>query len=195
MTPARRLTFDMKGVRGIAWVDHGRSIVFGSRRGRTDAFGLWKIPMEGGTPEAVSPQDFDAIDPGVSSAGNLVLNHRQLVTEVNEQSLAGKAERQTLFPSEKIDDYPVYGPDGNSVAFISTRSGPTELWSYRKGEPAPRQLTHFQGSGVLVLAPAWSPDGRSIVFSFRQQGATNLYRYDAVSGILRQLTSTRNRDI
>jgi len=194
-TPATRLTFDMKGVRGIAWVDHGRSIVFGSRRGRTDAFGLWKIPMEGGTPEPVSPQDFDAIDPGVSSTGNLVLNHRQLVTEVTEQSLEGKAEKQTLFPSEKIDEYPVYGPDGNSVAFISTRSGPTELWLYRQGEQAPRQLTNFQGSGVLVLAPSWSPDGRSIVFSFRQQGATNLYRYDTVGGILKQLTSTRNRDI
>ena len=124
-----------------------------------------------------------------------MLNHRQLVTEVTEQSLEGKAEKETLFPSEKIDDYPVYGPDGNSVAFISTRSGPTELWLYRQGEQAPRQLTNFQGSGVLVLALSWSPDGRSIVFSFRQQGATNLYRYDTVRGILKQLTSTRNRDI
>jgi Tol biopolymer transport system component len=194
-TPATRLTFDMKGVRGIAWVDHGRAIVFGSRRGRTDAFGLWKIPMEGGTPEPVSPKDFDAIDPAVSSTGNLVLNHRQLVTEVTEQSLEGKAEKQTLFPSEKIDDYPVYAPDGNSVAFISTRSGPTELWSYRKGEQALKQLTHFQGSGLVVLAPSWSPDSRFIVFSFRREGATNLYRYDTINGTLRQLTSTRNRDI
>jgi Tol biopolymer transport system component len=194
-TPATRLTFDMEGVRGIVWVDHGRSIVFGSRRGRTDAFGLWKIPMEGGTPEPVSPEDFDAVDPALSSAGSLVLDHRQLVTELAEQSLRGGAAQLTLFASDKIDDSPVYSPDGKSIAFVSTRSGPTELWSYRNGEPAPRQLTHFQGSGLVVLAPAWSPESRYIVFSFRQKGATNLYRFDTLNNDLRQLTSTRNRDI
>jgi Tol biopolymer transport system component len=193
--PATRLTFDMPGVRGIAWADHGRSIVFGSRRGRTNAYGLWKIAKEGGALEAVSPEDFDAVDPSLSSRGNLVLEHRQLTTELAEQSFAGKTGKRALFPSENIDDYPVYSPDGRSVAFISTRSGPTELWSYTQGEAAPKQLTHFQGSGLLVLAANWSPDSRFIVFSFRQQGATNLYRYDTESGFLRQLTVTHNRYI
>jgi Tol biopolymer transport system component len=191
--PATRLTFDTDGVRGIAWIDHGRSILYGTQRSETAPYGLWRIARDGGTPQPVTPADFDAINPSISPTGTLVFEHRQLITELIEQPLAAGGVAHTPLPSDKTDSSPVYSPDGRSIAFVSTRSGWGELWLYRTGSGAPVQLTHFHGEG-LVFPPSWSPDGRSIAFSFRKYGATNLMVCDLASRSIRTLTTTRKRD-
>jgi Tol biopolymer transport system component len=190
--PASRLTFDTKGVRGIAWDRRSTAILFGSPRGQADTYGIWKVPLTGGTPQPVSPQQFDAISPAVFTAGTLVLDHRQLATQLVESSLASKDAERVLLPSESIDASPEYSPDSNSVTFTSTRSGWDELWLYRIGEGEPKQLTHFRGSG-LVFLPSWAPNSKMIVFGLRQDTATNLYCYDTVNGLLKKLTATPNR--
>jgi Tol biopolymer transport system component len=189
---ASRLTFDTKGVRGIAWDDRSNAILFGSRRSQTGGYGIWKVPLAGRTPQPISPQHFDAISPAVAPTGTLVLNHRRLVTELVEFPLVSRSAEHALFRSENIDASPEYSPDGNSVAFTSTRSGWDELWLYRSGETAPKQLTHFQGTGVVFL-PSWAPDSKTIVFGLRQGAATNLYCYDTPNGLLKKLTATPNR--
>lgn len=189
---ASRLTFDTKGVRGIAWDKRSKAILFGSQRGQTNGYGIWKVPLAGGTPEPISPQGFDAISPAVAPTGALVLDHRRLVTELIETPLVSRAPEHVLLRSENIDASPEYSPDGNSVAFTSTRSGWDELWLYRSGEQAPRQLTHFQGTGMVFL-PSWAPNSKTIVFGLRQGTATNLYCYDTANGLLKKLTATPNR--
>ena len=190
--PVTRLTFDTKGVRGIAWADHSKTIVFGSQRGQTDPYGIWKIALTGGSPQPITPEDFDAINPAISSDGTLVVDHRRWVTELVEHPIRSQAPENALFPSDSIDASPAYSPDGKSVTFTSTRSGWDELWLYRRGDQEPKQLTHFQARG-LVFLPSWAPDSKSIVFGLRQDTATNLYRYDTTNGLLKKLTSTPNR--
>lgn len=189
---ASRLTFDTKGVRGIAWADQSKSILFGSQRGQINGYGIWKVSLAGGTLRPITPEGFDAIGPAVSSAGTLVLNHRRLVTELLEYQLDSRAAEHVLLPSEKIDASPEYSPDGQLVAFTSTRSGWDELWLYRRGEPEPKQLTYFKGTG-LVFLPSWAPNSKMIVFGLRQDTATNLYCYDTANGRLKKLTATSNR--
>jgi Tol biopolymer transport system component len=189
---ASRLTFDTKGVRGIAWTDRSKAILFGSPRGHSYGYGIWKVSLTGGTLQPISPEGFDAIGPAVSSTGTLALNHRSLVTELLESPLNSRAVEHVLLPSGKIDASPEYSPDGQSVAFTSTRSGWDELWLYRRGESEPKQLTHFQGTG-LVFLPSWAPNSKMIVFGLRQNTATNLYCYDTASGLLKKLTATSNR--
>lgn len=191
--PATQLTFDTKGVRGIAWIDHGRSILYGTQRSETEPYGLWKISKDGGMPQPVTPADFDAINPAVSPSGALVFEHRQLVTELMEQPIAANGDAHPLLTSEKSDSSPVYSSDGTSIAFVSTRTGWGELWLYRTGSGAPVQLTHFRGEG-LVFPPSWAPDGGSLAFSFRKDGATNIMVYNLASGVMRTLTETRHRD-
>jgi len=191
--PSSRLTFDTKGVRGIAWADRSSTILFGSPRGETSAYGIWKVPLAGGTPQPVSPQDFDAVSPGVSSTGTLVLAHRRLVTELVESQLTSTAAEHLLLPSESVDASPEYSPDGKSVAFTSTRSGWEELWLYRIGESEPKQVTQFRGKGMVFL-PSWAPNSKMIVFGLRQDTATNLFSYDTASGRLKKLTATANRN-
>jgi Tol biopolymer transport system component len=189
---ASRLTFDTKGVRGIAWDNRSSAILFGSQRGQTGGYGIWRVPLAGGTPQPISPQDFEAVSPAVAPTGTLVLDHRRLVTELVESPLVSRSAEHVLFRSENIDASPEYSPDGNAVAFTSTRSGWDELWLYRSGEPAPKQLTHFQGTGMVFL-PSWAPDSKTIVFGLRQGTATNLYCYDTANGLLKKLTATPNR--
>jgi Tol biopolymer transport system component len=192
--PAIPLTVDNRGVRGIAWIHHGRSLLYGTQRDDSAAFGLWSLPAGGGVPRPVSPAGFDAVDPAVSANGMVVLVHRQIVDELATQSLRKNADPHPLLLSGSIDSSPVYSPDGRQIAFISTRSGWPELWLYRLGAAAPSELTHFHGAGLIFL-PAWSPDGRSIAFSFRQNGATNIFVYNLTNRSLRQITATDKRDI
>jgi Tol biopolymer transport system component len=196
---ATRLTFDMRGVRGIAWSDHGASILFGSQRGPTNAYGIWKIARSGGAPEPLTPGDFDAVGPAVAASGAIAVTHRQMVTELALHTLDGSKPERALVPPDQVDGSPIFSPDGRSVAFVSTRSGWEEVWLYREQGQALAQLTHFGAAG-LVLYPSWSPDSRSIAFSRRENGATNIYTYSLSgdtggSGVLKQITATRNRDI
>jgi Tol biopolymer transport system component len=190
--PVKQLTFDNPGVRGIAWTDGGRSILYGSQPDLSPAYRIWKIAAEGGHPQPVTPQGFDSSMPSFSTRQGLALLHGQSATEMVEQSLTNASPSRPLLSSEAGAEWPRYSPDGNSIAFVSSRSGTQELWLVRTENAEPRQLTHFNGTGRVFWA-SWSPDGQSIVFPFRRDGATVLYTYSLQTGTLRQLTHTVHR--
>lgn len=189
---AKQLTSDNPGVRGITWADGGHSILFAAQRDHPPAYRIWKIPATGGTSEPITPEGFDVRMPAFSAQQGLAVLHIQRETSMIEQSLTNAfAPRQLPF-SGSGEEWPRYSPDGNEIAFVSPRSGSEEMWVYRHGDSAPRQLTHFNGAGRVFWA-SWSPDGQSMVFPFRQNGATVLYTYDLRNNILRQLTHTKHR--
>jgi dipeptidyl aminopeptidase/acylaminoacyl peptidase len=56
---------------------------------------------------------------------------------------------------------PAWSPDGRSLAFLSTRLGPPQVFQFRPGFGEPEVL--FQSpNGVVKFA--WSPDGKAIAF-------------------------------
>ncbi len=59
---------------------------------------------------------------------------------------------------------PVWSPDGKSFAFISDRSGVTNLWIAEADGSHPRQISRETALTVFT-SPAWSPDGRSLYVS------------------------------
>lgn len=187
------LTHDTKGVRGIAWETDGRSILFGSQRGNSTALGIWRVSITGGEPTPVTEPGFDTTNPAVSNQGALIVEHREVVSELVEQTFGSQEKPTTVLPSKALDSEPAYSPDGKSVAFISTRSGWAELWLRREENP-PLQITQLAGAGTIFM-PTWAPDGHAIAFSVRNNGATNIFVSDLQSHSIRKLTSTRNRDI
>ena len=57
---------------------------------------------------------------------------------------------------------PSFGPDGESVAFLSETDGVPHVWILDAGESQPRQVTSGESPD---LRPRWSPDGATVLFS------------------------------
>ncbi|MEM9360362.1 MAG: hypothetical protein AAGB04_29645, partial [Pseudomonadota bacterium] len=68
---------------------------------------------------------------------------------------------QRIINSTRDEIAPRYSPDGNNLAFMSSRSGNWEIWLSDSDGRNQRQLTQLGFANF----PNWSPDGRSIGFS------------------------------
>ncbi len=71
--------------------------------------------------------------------------------------------QQILVSSTRQDWHPMIGPSGESLAFLTDRTGSTEIWLKDLQTGAETQLTKFQSLNT-PFRMQWSPDGRSIVF-------------------------------
>jgi len=78
----------------------------------------------------------------------------------------GKATRITQ--GLAFDSQPKYAPDGNSILFLSDRSGGNNVWIIDRKEKDTLQIT--KGNTAKMQSADWSPDGDYIVVS---QGTRN----------------------
>jgi WD40 repeat protein len=91
------------------------------------------------------------------------------------------APRNLTHSDDAADRMPVWSPDGESIAFISDRSGEYEVWlAPSDGDGAPRQLTN--GHKAYFANLQWSPDGK------------RLSTADQLGGRDRSRTRDRRRD-
>lgn len=71
---------------------------------------------------------------------------------------------------------PAWSPDGLQFAFVSDRSGMTELWIYTFASHLAVQFTPDGSStGPWAWAPSWSPDGSRVAFISARWGSWNPY--------------------
>jgi len=78
-----------------------------------------------------------------------------------------------------------WAPDGQRLVYASDRSGNSDLWTQRLGDPEPVRLTTTPDN---ESQPQWSPDGDSIVFRSERDGG-GLYVIPAAGGIARLVSS------
>lgn len=91
---------------------------------------------------------------------------------------------------------PTYSPDGQRIAFVSTRSGLPQIY-VMAADGTDQQLFAPFDYGVTGSsnAPEWSPDGRSVAFHREVAGTLQIFVLDARTRTVRQLTSVgRNED-
>jgi dipeptidyl aminopeptidase/acylaminoacyl peptidase len=109
-------------------------------------------------------------DPQVSSDGHTVAYVQTRLRKKKNDYAAniwlvpadGSGEPNKLTNSAKRDMSPRWSPVGGELAFISTRSGKSQIWVIRVGGGEARQLTRIKrGVGELE----WSPDGHWIAFT------------------------------
>jgi TolB protein len=81
---------------------------------------------------------------------------------------------EKISDGEAWDFHPTYSTDGSQIAFISTRSGPSQVWVMdANGENARR----FSRSKDLENSyPDWSPDGSVLLYTQRSNGFPILKR-------------------
>ena len=131
-----------------------------------------------------------AIDP---RGGRIVFS---LPKTVGQQLVSVNLQGQDLRPltpqSEGIDDWAAFSPDGNQIAFGSSRDGDFEIYVMNADGGNVRRLTESPG---LDMRPAWSPDGRRLAFTSARDGNYEIYSVDASDGSrLRRITDHAERD-
>lgn len=56
-----------------------------------------------------------------------------------------------------------WSPDGRQLTYVNRGKDGDDIWSFRLGNGAPQQITHFHG--LVVIGFDWSPDGQQLVYS------------------------------
>ena len=91
---------------------------------------------------------------------------------------------------------PTYSPDGQRIAFVSTRAGAPQVYVMAADGTDQELFAPFDyGVTGASNAPDWSPDGQSVAFHREVGGTLQVFVLDARTRTARQLTSLgRNED-
>ncbi len=193
----------------VAWSPHGEEIIFTavppareggptrpSSAGGTGA-SLWRVPLDGGQARSLGAS-VGAVDVAVSGDGNRLVYSQETtdwdVWRLDLRRRTATGEAQTRFiASTRIDANPQFSPDGERVAFASTRSGHPEIWVVDGQGGHPLRLTSLGG---YAGAPRWSPDGKTIAFDFAAEGENNvdIYTISLSGGPPRRVTTSPSID-
>jgi tricorn protease len=95
---------------------------------------------------------------------------------------AGGGDAHLLVSHPAYDSHPMYSPDGSRLAFMSTRTGSTDVWLLELAHGTLRRLTFDDGNEQL---DGWSRDGKWIYFSSGAHdvgGQADEYRVSAEGG-------------
>jgi Tol biopolymer transport system component/DNA-binding winged helix-turn-helix (wHTH) protein len=202
---ARRLTFDNTASPSPVWTPDSREILFLSTRG--GEYNLWRVPATGGTPTPVEAAGRDLRNLAVSRQGNRLAWTQPIYDrniwgiELADAASPSGGKRlplslklaKLLISSTRSDTNPDFSPDGQRIAFLSDRSGSSEIWVADSTGERPSQLTDFNRK-ALAGNPRWSPDGRQIVLEAHPAGGSDIYVINAEGGQPRCLTSDPAED-
>jgi Tol biopolymer transport system component/DNA-binding winged helix-turn-helix (wHTH) protein len=190
-----RLTFDNRDTMGLDWEGDGQRIVFSSSRG--GIYSLWRVTASGGEPTWLAGGGTKMKHPSTARTRNAVV-FENWIYEVNlwrvpvrpGLSTPDSRPSPSLRLTEANDVWnfePSVSPEGEHVAFVSTRSGTPEIWVLSRGGADTRKLTAF--GGARVETPRWSPDGKRLVFSARREARAELWAVEASGGVPERLTA------
>ena len=92
------------------------------------------------------------------------------------QNFSGASNIATNLTQNASDDWaPVWSPDGQRLAFASSRDGNTEIYVMDADGTNQTNLTQSAGDD---WAPVWSSDGQRITFASNRDGNTEVYVVD-----------------
>ena len=177
----RRLTFDDRSIRGIAWTRDGQDLVYTGQR--VNGWRLWRLPAYGGSPRELMIAGRDAQFVAVAPAGNrLVYTMSPTVSSIWRAALGSqeRVDEHAIIRSSGRENVPRYSPDGKTIADISDQTGQDEIWLSDADGGNRVQLTGFKGPELARLR--WSPDGKSLIFDASSDQGADLYIMPAAAG-------------
>jgi Tol biopolymer transport system component len=198
--PARQLTFDAKPKLGLTWTADNREIVYSTQREYGGA-GLWRVSISGGEPRRLaSTLDF-AGNPNISrKGGRLAYTESWIDSNIYRSDGPGFTasgvpgqfgEPHKVIASSREDHSPSFSTDGERVAFVSNRTGHSEIWTAHRNGSHEVQLTHFES---FAGTSRWSPDGRWIAFDCILDGNKDIWVISAEGGAPHRLTTGPAQD-
>ena len=179
--PAHALTYDGRGIRGIAWTRDGQDLLYtGQRVGR---WSLWRVPAYGGSPRDLLIAGRNANYVAVAAVGNrLVYTVSPEVSSIWRAQLgtSDPVQERAIIRSTGREKIARYSPDGKTIADISDQTGNDEIWLCDADGGNRVQLTSFKGPELARLR--WSPDGKSLIFDASSDQDNDLYTITASAG-------------
>ena len=188
---------------GLSWTPDGREIVYDVDE--PPASRLWRVHVNSATPARGSPiADIPAAarNPSISRpkpgqparlAFQTITSDVDLqLTDLDARLVNDTLESRPFSNSTRIEGSARFSPDGSRIAFVSLRSGTSEVWIAGRDGNGLRQVTTLGAVGVLI--GEWSPDGTRIAFEAAVAGNTDVYLVGADGGHLRRLTTEPSMD-
>lgn len=163
----RRLTTNPAEDRAPAWSPDGQRLVFLSDRDHAKQLDLYSMRADGSDVVRLT-SDRTMWSPAFSPDGATIAV--QVGGDIELIPAAGGVSRR-LTSAAANGMSPTWAPDGQRLAFVTTRNGKPELYTMTS-DGANQQLLVSMPAGAAI-DPRWSPDGTRIAF---------VYVADAASG-------------
>ena len=186
-----RLTQGIGYVHDFSWAYESDELIFFSIREKKR--GLWRMAVQGDTPELVTtiPEIMGSVS--VSPRGDHISYVSWKYQENLWQTPLPTAETpnpqcRPLVRSTRRDVAARISPSGGRLAFTSNRNGFYELWVSDADGSNQIKLTAMN---TAVQAPRWSPDERYIAVHAVQDDQRDIFVVDAEGGPPRRLTRNR----
>jgi Tol biopolymer transport system component len=174
----RKLTFGFDGLSSPDWSPDGAQIAFvGLDGGASD---LFIVDLETGNLQRLTNDRYSAADPAWSPDGKLIAFSTDRGKETNFSSLVFghsnialydlvTGEIETLTDGEGKNIGPVFAPDGKEIAFVSDRSGISNIYMIDIRSQELSQITNVLTgvTGIIDESPplSWSRGSDQLMFS------------------------------
>jgi Tol biopolymer transport system component len=175
----RRLTFDDKGIRGIAWTRDGQDLLYSGNR--VGGWRLWRVPAYGGSPRDLIISGRQAYYPAIGR-NRLAYTDSPTVSAIWRATLSNgdTVEEHPVIRSTGREVNPVWSPDGTRIADVSDQSGSDEIFVSDADGRNRAQVTQLKGPRVGRLR--WSPDGKMLVFDASSDHGGEVFTMPAAPG-------------
>jgi DNA-binding winged helix-turn-helix (wHTH) protein/Tol biopolymer transport system component len=174
-TNAARLGVDERHrITALAWSASGRQLLVAMDP--TGSPALFALDAASGARQWLGARGVASLD--VAPVAGLVHEVRRFDANIWRHALDGSAPPRRLTPSTRFDAQPALAPDGQRVAYASTRDGAGAVWVV-DGDGREARLP-LPGDAIWTR-PAWSPDGASLLLTHYVDGMPRaaLHRLDS----------------
>ena len=188
-----------------AWSPEGKRLAFCRETGVVRK--LFVKNLETGQESALTPGEFDDIQPDWSADGRYLLfaRSRERGRKLEPMDVFGAHEGADLWSVEistgkemlivENAANPSHSPDGRRVAFDASWAGPRRVWIADERGRNAQQATSDTSEAVVHTRPRWSPDGTRIVFQNIERTKFDIRVVDVGSKVLTWVTNDNVQDI